>query len=395
MGIGHVGATVNSVYGNFRYNSCQPVTADSAGMSPWTDVRHGRRLRRLRPGKLVPGDPERRRPGDDPVVPPAGGHPHTTRINTTDAVNDWHADLNQNDVVGPTRRRASSARVTADGHDAATFPDLVPDSNTGKITYDVDNDGDGITDSVWLDLGYPGPARLERASLQAPVRLHGHRLERPDPAQHGRQPGRARAAGITPVRGARHDQRRRRRTSLHLGNSVSEIDPTYGLQNGFNHRANTTTINEPHTTMRRRTPPQIGIASTPDQIYANQHQVDNGGIDVRLTQLRNLLAGTRPSRTRRRPDTRPTATTTMSARAAATTALLSCPTVSPTWRSATEQWPADRLPDSIPIPATLTSRGQRRRWRAAGVKPSRSPVSHSKSERPRGPAMCNVVSSEL
>jgi large repetitive protein len=30
-----------------------------------------------------------------------------------------------------------------------------PDPNTGRITYDIDNDGDGITDSVWLDLGYP------------------------------------------------------------------------------------------------------------------------------------------------------------------------------------------------------------------------------------------------
>ena len=39
---------------------------------------------------------------------------------------------------------------------AAGFPaDPIPDPQTGKITYDVDNDGDGTTDSVWLDLGYP------------------------------------------------------------------------------------------------------------------------------------------------------------------------------------------------------------------------------------------------
>ncbi len=43
----------------------------------------------------------------------------------------------------------------ADGHDATTFPDLLPDATTGRITYDVDNDGDGQTDSVWVDLGYP------------------------------------------------------------------------------------------------------------------------------------------------------------------------------------------------------------------------------------------------
>ena len=53
----------------------------------------------------------------------------------------------------------SMARIlrprNVDGHDASTFPDLIPDPSTGKITYDVDNDGDGITDAVWLDLGYP------------------------------------------------------------------------------------------------------------------------------------------------------------------------------------------------------------------------------------------------
>ncbi len=31
----------------------------------------------------------------------------------------------------------------------------MPDPSTGKLTYDIDNDGDGVTDSVWLDLGYP------------------------------------------------------------------------------------------------------------------------------------------------------------------------------------------------------------------------------------------------
>jgi hypothetical protein len=30
-----------------------------------------------------------------------------------------------------------------------------PDKKTGHIAYDVDNDGDGTTDAVWLDLGYP------------------------------------------------------------------------------------------------------------------------------------------------------------------------------------------------------------------------------------------------
>ena len=53
----------------------------------------------------------------------------------------------------------SAARILrpcqADGHDASTFKDLRPDPTTGQITYDVDNDGDGKPDSVWVDLGYP------------------------------------------------------------------------------------------------------------------------------------------------------------------------------------------------------------------------------------------------
>ena len=40
-------------------------------------------------------------------------------------------------------------------------------------------------------------------------------------------------------------------------------------------------------------PPQLGAAYTTSSILANNTQVDNAGIDVRLTQLRNLLAGTR------------------------------------------------------------------------------------------------------
>ena len=36
--------------------------------------------------------------------------------------------------------------------------------------------------------GLPGPARRRRPALQAALRLPGHRPQRPDPAQHGRQP---------------------------------------------------------------------------------------------------------------------------------------------------------------------------------------------------------------
>ncbi len=70
-------------------------------------------------------------------------------------------------------------------------------------------------------------------------------------------------------------------TRQHLGNSVSEIDPTYGLQNALLFG------------QERRCPFNVtGATCAPPR--TSDTQVDNAGIDVRLTQLRNLLAGTRP-----------------------------------------------------------------------------------------------------
>ena len=66
----------------------------------------------------------------------------------------------------------------------------MPDPTTGKITYDVDNDGDGMHRLGLAGPGLSRPEGLERPAVQAAVCLHGHRLERPDSAQHGRQPGR-------------------------------------------------------------------------------------------------------------------------------------------------------------------------------------------------------------
>ena len=153
--------------------------------------------------------------------------------------------------------------VAADGHDPATFPDLVPDPATGKITFDVDNDADGVTDSVWLDLGYP--ARPDA----------GGRLSKPLFAflvigLNGRIP--LNTAGNLAGTGAAH--------AAHLGNSVSELDPTYALQNANQGPAIDA---DPFNVEGFGMPP-----------YTSNTQVDNAGVDVRLTQLRNLLAGTRP-----------------------------------------------------------------------------------------------------
>ena len=145
-----------------------------------------------------------------------------------------------------------------------TLPDLVPDPATGKIAFDVDNDADGITDSVWLDLAYLAPMPAAGSpSRSSPSWSSASTAEIPlmcrQPGRHGRH-------------GATH--------AVHLGNSVSELDPTYALQNA----------NQGHEI--DADPFKVeGFGMPP---YTSNTQVDNAGVDVRLTQLRNLLAGTRP-----------------------------------------------------------------------------------------------------
>ena len=66
----------DAVYGNFRYNGGLALGECDLHAARRPRCRgDGRGLRRLRPRELVPGDPERRRPGDHPLVPPAGDHP--------------------------------------------------------------------------------------------------------------------------------------------------------------------------------------------------------------------------------------------------------------------------------------------------------------------------------
>ena len=114
----------------------------------------------------------------------------------------------------------------ADGHDATTFPDLVPDA-TGKITYDVDNDGDGDHRLGLGRPGLPGPPQRAGPALQAAVRVHGHRPQRPDPAEHGGnlagQTAESRSPGHAPV----HLRRRRgTRASTWATRSARSTRPT-------------------------------------------------------------------------------------------------------------------------------------------------------------------------
>jgi hypothetical protein len=243
------GMTSNAVEANFRYNQLNPNTTgmdedyDAVDLENWFLAMQS---------------------ADGSVIIPSFHRPAVVRYDPANKTSDWSRDVTN----GWTFDMARILRpVAADGHDATTFPDLVPGAN-GRITYDVDNDGDGQTDSVWVDLGYPA-RRNAQGQLYKP--LFAFMVI----GLNGRIPlnTAGNLAGGGPGSGGTH--------AAHLGNSVSEIDPTYGLQNGFVFA---------NDAVGAFTNPIYGTLPYP----AFDTQVDSGGIDVRLTQLRNLLTGTRP-----------------------------------------------------------------------------------------------------
>ena len=136
----------NSYYGNFRYNAALNPNIpnygpNTVGMDEDYDACD------LENWFLAIQS------ADGQVIIPSFHRPGIIRYDPKNGVNDW---ARTNPAVDWADSAARILRpVAADGHDPATFPDLVPDPATGKITFDVDNDADGITDSVWLDLGYP------------------------------------------------------------------------------------------------------------------------------------------------------------------------------------------------------------------------------------------------
>ncbi len=264
------GMGAGAIYGNFRYNGgllsgnatfTQPGDPNAVGMDEDYDACD------LENWFLAIQS------ADGQVIIPSFHRPGILRYDPKNGVNDWAR-------TNPAGNWADSAArilrpVAADGHDPATFPDLVPDPATGKITFDVDNDADGITDSVWLDLGYPAhpdsSGRLSKPLFaflviglngRIPLNSAGN-LAATIPLNR---------AGNLAATGPTH--------AAHLGNSVSELDPTYALQNANQGPA----IDADPFNVE-------GIGMPP---YTSNTQVDNAGIDVRLTQLRNLLAGTRP-----------------------------------------------------------------------------------------------------
>ena len=192
------GMGAGAVYGNFRYNGgllsgtptfTQPGDPDAVGMDEDYDACD------LENWFLAIQS------ADGQVIIPSFHRPGILRYDPKNGVNDWAR-------TNPAGNWADSAArilrpVAADGHDPATFPDLVPDPATGKITFDVDNDADGVTDSVWLDLGYPARpdagGRLSKPLFAFLVIGLNGRI----PLNTRRQPGRHGRHGCHPRRAPR------------------------------------------------------------------------------------------------------------------------------------------------------------------------------------------------
>jgi hypothetical protein len=201
---------------------------------------------------------------------------------------DWTSVWNPNDTTPlqayETRAMSRILRPRqADGHSAISFPDLVPQSD-GKIVYDVDNDGDGNTDAVWLDLGYP-PRRNAEGKLYKPLfafTVIGLNGKLPLNTAGNLQKGQ-----ITSPDHAEH-----------LGFSPSEVDLRFALQNGMDVNNNAVYQspspyaghfpNEQFDNANLDPPPN----RDPNTLPATPHTLALP-VNVAQTQLRNLLCGTR------------------------------------------------------------------------------------------------------
>ncbi len=191
---------------------------------------------------------------------------------TNPATNDWQNSVNS----GVGNFAASMSKIlrprNADGHNPLSFPDLIPNTANGKINYDVDNDGDGVTDSVWLDLGYP----IQRSSTG---QLYKPLFAFMVIGLNGRMP--LNTAGNIATNNFVAGQQPNFAHASHLGNSVSEIDITYALQNAYD---------------------RLNWLNPLTNYFPSYSQTDNAGsiglgtpnISVANTQLLNILAGTRP-----------------------------------------------------------------------------------------------------
>ena len=222
---------------------------------------------------------------DGKVVIPSFHRPGI--LTAADWSNTYDSTLNANDplVLQATRSMSRILRPRAsDGHSRASFPPLLP--GPGGVTYDVDNDGDSVNDSVWLDLGYPPQTNPEGQVFKPMFSFMVIGLNGKLPLNTAGNLQSVTTNGIPTFN-----------QSANLGFSPSEIDISFALQNGYDPLApNPYQYNTAGTDY-----PSIYLAASPYM------QVDDAGynrsnpastdqtkaIDVRTTQLRNLLAGTR------------------------------------------------------------------------------------------------------
>ena len=188
----------------------------------------------------------------------------------------------------------------------------------GKLIYDIDNDGDGVTDSVWLDLGYPVQrdpnGKLYKPLFafmvlglngRMPLNTVGNLQARAigdttnntnDTVMYTASSGQVPYAGSYTTAGTYHLPLYSSQVffdtplydhASHLGYSVNEINPKFALQNA------------PSNLYASLFNPNLGkTAYAIPTDYTNPvsfSQVDDAGVPVALTQLRNILAGTVPT----------------------------------------------------------------------------------------------------
>lgn len=202
---------------------------------------------------------------DGRVVVPSFHRPGIIRVDSTinPVLNDWRNPL-------PTSA-ARFLRPRAFDHPSIGLPDLIPDATTGSINYDVDNDGDGVTDSVWLDLGYP-PVRDASGRMYKPLfafmvlGLNGRLPLNTVGNLQARDLGvyTSTAAGKLGPNLPMFDH------TSHLGQSPSEINPKFALQ-------------------------APGTLENQVDNLDNSNAITAESVPIWTTQLRNLLAGTRPT----------------------------------------------------------------------------------------------------
>ena len=231
---------------------------------------------------------------------------HRPGILTAD---DWSATAHQT-------QRAKILRPRQADH-SPLFPtdpsvvDTDPSSpQFGKLTYDIDNDGDGVTDSVWLDLGYPA-TRDPNGKLYKPLfafmvlglngrlplntvgnlqaRAVGDKTNNGgDTVTYPNSSGQVPYPGLYTPLGNNHSPMYSSQVffdtplydhASHLGYSVNEINPKFALQNAPSNLY-PSSAQSPYGVFTDYTAP---VPYT---------QYDDAGVSVALTQMRNILAGT-------------------------------------------------------------------------------------------------------